>query len=224
MLQDAAEAAIDYLDDQGLIDRTRVGMQGFSITCLHTLHFLTHSSYPLAAATCSDGVDGSYLQRLVFGDLTDEADKRRLLEDQLNGGPPFGDSMKTWMQRAPGFNLHHITAPLQLTALGNPSSLLQEWEPYAGLRLQGKPAELVYIPDAAHVIVKPWERFTSQQGAVDWYRFWLQGYERKEPVKEVGETAADLKGQFDRWRKLRELHEGDLKKIGSAKEASAPGR
>ena len=86
-----------------------------------------------------------------------------------------------------------IITALRITAIGS-LSVLQEWEPYAGMLAQGKPAELVYIPEGSHVLVKPWERLTSQQGAVDWDRFWLQGYEDPDPAK------AD---QYARWRRLR---------------------
>ena len=44
------------------------------------------------------------------------------------------------------------------------------------------------------MLVKPWERLTSQQGVVDWWRFWLQGYEDPDPAK------AD---QYARWHTLR---------------------
>ena len=149
------------------------------------MYFLTHSSYPIAAADLSDGVDYSYVQYLMFrGGADDEG---------MNGGRPWGPAHTQWLERAPGFRLDHVTAPLRITAIGS-SSVLQEWEPYAGMLAQGKPAELVYIPEGSHVLVKPWERLTSQQGAVDWDRFWLQGYEDPDPAK------AD---QYARWRRLR---------------------
>src|SRR5216110_730165 len=97
----------------------------------------------------------------------------------------------------PGFRLDHVTTPLRLTAIG-PHSVLEEWEPYAGLRAQGKPAELAYIPEGEHILVKPWERMTSQQGAVDWYRFWLQDYEDPDPAKAE---------QYARWHKLRAMRD-----------------
>ena len=102
------------------------------------------------------------------------------------------------MERAPGFNLDKIHSPVRLTALTNASSLLTEWEPYAGLVLQGKPAELFFIPEAEHNIERPWERIASQQGTVDWFRFWLQDYE--DPAPEKAE-------QYKRWRELRTLRD-----------------
>jgi len=59
-----------------------------------------------------------------------------------------------------------------------------------------KPVELVYIPDGDHVLVKPWERMTSQQGAVDWLSFWLKGEEDPDPAKAE---------QYKRWHELRKL-------------------
>lgn len=190
-VQDVFEGAIDALDHAGLIDRNRVGLQGFSRTCFYTLYFLTHSSYPIAAADIADGVDYSYFQSLAF---MDKANK-------INGGLPWGASQAAWLERAPGFRLDRVTAPLRLTALGA-GSLLEEWEPYAGLRLQGRPAELVYIPDGSHILVKPWERLTSQQGVVDWWRFWLQGYQDPDSSKT---------DQYTRWRALRAQRDSSLR-------------
>jgi len=180
------EAAIDALDGRGVIDRVKIGLQGFSRTCFYDLYFLTHSSYAVAAADLADGVDYGYLQYLAFFDRFGEPFER------VNGGRPWGPTQAQWLERTSGFRLDQVKAPLRLTAIG-PGGLLEEWEPYAGLLLQGKPAELVYIPAGSHVLVKPWERLTSQQGAVDWFRFWLQGYEDPDSTKTP---------QYTRWRKL----------------------
>ncbi len=202
---EGVEEAIDYLDSLGLIDRTRVGMQGFSRTCYYTLYLLTHSHYPIAAAALTDGVDMSYLQHLVF-EPTQIGSGEIAEYTKMNGGEPFGAALKTWMERAPGFNLDRVTAPLQLTAL-TPRSLLEEWEPYAGLLLQGKPAEMVYIPDGAHVLTRPWERLTSEQGAVDWYRFWLKGEEDPDPAKAE---------QYVRWHALRAARDSSAAKMAAS--------
>jgi dipeptidyl aminopeptidase/acylaminoacyl peptidase len=186
------EGAIDALDQRGLIDRTKVGMQGFSRTSYATLYFLTHSPYPVVAATVADGVDWGYLQYVAFFHNVGHT------AEAINGGRPWGVTQSQWRERAPGFRLDRVTAPLRLTAIGWPGSLLEEWEPYAGLLLQGKPAEMVYIPEGAHILVKPWERLTSQQGVVDWWRFWLQGYEDPDPAKAE---------QYSRWRKLRVMRD-----------------
>jgi hypothetical protein len=63
-----------------------------------------------------------------------------------------------------------------------------------GLRLQSVPTEFVYYPDGDHRLVKPREIFRSQQGNVDWFRFWLKGEEGDDPVQPE---------QYARWRNMR---------------------
>ncbi len=189
------EAAIDHLDSLGLIDRAQVGLIGFSRTCYHVLYALTHSRYRIAAAAITDGVDFSYLQYLVLRDAQSGAGRTLDEYTPVNGGPPFGNNLEVWRERAPGFNLDRITTPLRLEAIG-PGSLLLEWEPYAGLLLQHKPAELFFIPEGEHLLVKPWERLASSGGNADWFRFWLKGEQDADPAKVE---------QYARWRELRKL-------------------
>ncbi len=49
------------------------------------------------------------------------------------------------------------------------------------------------LPNASHVVSMPSDLVQSQQGDVDWFRFWLQGYEDTDPAK------AD---QYRRWESL----------------------
>jgi dipeptidyl aminopeptidase/acylaminoacyl peptidase len=203
----AFESVIDYLDGLGLIDRNRVALQGYSRSCYHELYFLTHSPYPIKAAICTDGIDAGYLSELIF-----DPSAQRLAIDyaDLNGGSPFGATLKTWMELSPGFNLDRVTAPVQLVCLGEAgysvpgAAVLAEWQTFAGLHMLDKPVELLFLPTADHNVMKPWDRFASQQDAVDWFRFWLQGYERTEPVIDAQETTQSLGDQYTRWRKLRE--------------------
>jgi len=58
--------------------------------------------------------------------------------------------------------------------------------------------ELVVLPAGQHVLERPWDRLTSQQGNVDWFCFWLKGEEDPDPAKAE---------QYARWRRLRKLQE-----------------
>ena len=194
---EAIEGAIDQLDSVRLIDRSHVGLIGFSRTCFHVLYALTHSGYRIAAAAISDGVDFGYLQYLLFENVDRETGFTLDEFGGIYGGPPFGKTLDNWRERAPGFNLDRVTAPLRIEAIGLPS-VLEEWEAYAGLLLQHKPVELFVIPEGAHLLVKPWERLASSQGNADWFRFWLKGEEDPDPSK--GE-------QYVRWRELRKLQQ-----------------
>jgi hypothetical protein len=74
--------------------------------------------------------------------------------------------------------------------------VIGNWEWYPKLVMLDRPVDLVYLPDGTHLLVKPWERLTSQQGNVDWFCFWLKGEEDSDPAK------AD---QYVRWRELRNM-------------------
>jgi dipeptidyl aminopeptidase/acylaminoacyl peptidase len=194
-MQEGIEAAVNHLDSLGLVDRRKVGLVGFSRTCYHVQYTLTHADFRFAAAVIADGIDMSYVQYMLFEPAAEKQGTNGY--DVINGGPPFGDALTLWRQRAPGFNMDHIRAPLLVQAIG-PHSLLAEWEAYAGLLLQHKPVEMLYLPGGTHVLEKPWERLASQQGTVDWFRFWLKGQEDPDPAKAE---------QYARWHELRALQQ-----------------
>jgi hypothetical protein len=60
--------------------------------------------------------------------------------------------------------------------------------------MQHKPVDLIYFPEGTHVHERPLERYESQQGNVDWLRFWLQDYEDPDPVKQA---------QYRRWEAMK---------------------
>jgi dipeptidyl aminopeptidase/acylaminoacyl peptidase len=190
------EGAIDYLARRGLINRNRVGLVGFSATCYGVLYTLTHSKYPFAAAIISDGIDGGYFQYMLTANgYSPTADYFEL----VNGGPPFGAGLQSWLQNAPGFNMDKIRAPLRIEAIGN-FSLIASWESLAGLKRLRKPVELIWIRDGVHILQRPSDRLISQQGTVDWLSFWLMPDEHRSVSLE----------HYNRWSELRELQKRDM--------------
>ncbi len=191
----ACEAAIDQLSEEGLVDAARVGIIGFSRSGYWTLEALTKYPRRFAAATIASSDFLGYMQRLLGVDIGDDTLKKESVA--IYGSQPFGDGLKTWLKEAPAFNLDKIVAPVRIE-VHDSQDLLFNWELYAALRLQDKPVDLIYLPDAVHVVVKPLERLASEQGDVDWFRFWLKDEEDPDPAK------AD---QYARWRELRRLNE-----------------
>ncbi|HET8925253.1 MAG TPA: prolyl oligopeptidase family serine peptidase [Candidatus Acidoferrum sp.] len=181
------EGAIDYLDQRGMIDRNRVGINGFSITVLDVSYTLTHSKYSFAAANLVDGIDGGYLQYLLFPGS--DADF-----DQYNGGPPFGEGLKLWLANSSGFNLDKVHTPVRLLALQDREGLLEMWQWFAGLRNLGKPVDFTWVPDADHFVVTPRQKMVAQQGLVDWFCYWLKNEEDPDTSK---------RKQYERWEELR---------------------
>ncbi len=168
------ESAIDQLAREQLIDPSRVGIEGFSRTSWYVETAIEHAPLRYKAAILSDGVDMSYVQDVLIVPGSDEA--RSEMEGPY-GVPPFGQGLAEWIKKATGFNLDKITAPIRIEAHGA-ISLLCEWEMYSILLQQKKPVDLIWMPRGQHVLQQPAERYESQQGAVDWFRFWLQGYRR----------------------------------------------
>jgi hypothetical protein len=77
---------------------------------------------------------------------------------------------------------------------------METTDPDSGLELftlltrQGNPVELYDYPRGSHPLDTPWERISSLQRNVDWFRFWMEGYERRNP---------EDKNQYTRWRDMR---------------------
>jgi len=184
------ESAIDKLARDGLIDRQRVGIIGFSRTSYYVESALIKDPDEFAAATIADGVDESYMQYLLFFSVGSDY---RTEADRIYGAAPFGEGLKKWLDAAPGFHINRIHAPVRIEAIG-PLSVLTEWELYSSLWRQGKPVDFVYIPGGQHILQKPLDRMASQQGDVDWFRFWLENEEDSDPSKAL---------QYRRWREIR---------------------
>jgi dipeptidyl aminopeptidase/acylaminoacyl peptidase len=193
------EGLIDYLDEKGFIDRSFIGLMGFSRAGYAVRYTLTFSKYAIAAAVVVAGNEGGYLEYLAGFSARAGGD----YEGQ-NGAAPYGEGLQSWLKNAPGFNLDKIHTPLRQVSFGE--DILLNWESFVGLKRLGKPVELVWLPDAAHELVKPLERMTAQQGNVDWFCFWLRGEEDPDPSKAE---------QYARWRQLRKLQEENMKKPAS---------
>jgi dipeptidyl aminopeptidase/acylaminoacyl peptidase len=185
------EGAVDHLDAAGLIDRTRVGLIGFSFTAWSVKYALTHPNegYHFAAAAASDGFDGGYFNYIAHGN---SASLNQQFEATA-GGTPYGDGLHAWLREAPGFNIDKVSTPIRMLPL-RAESLLNDWEWFVLLKRMDKPAELVLIEDGTHTLVKPWDRRVASGGNVDWFRFWLLDEVDPTPEKEA---------QYARWRELR---------------------
>jgi dipeptidyl aminopeptidase/acylaminoacyl peptidase len=193
------ESAVRQLSEDGLIDPKRVGAVGFSSTCFNVESTLILKPMLFRAATIADGVDYSYMQYHLFSSPGIAA-----AFEKTNDGKPVGvEGLKKWLMLAPGFRLDEVRTPLRIEGHGE-GSPLSEWEIYSSLQLQGKPVDLVYIPDGLHILQKPLERMASQQGNVDWFRFWLQDYQDPDPLKI---------DQYKRWEHLREMRDADDKAL-----------
>jgi len=196
---DAFETALRQLDRLGLVDPARVGLMGFSRSSWNVDFTITHSHEKWGAAVSADS--GIYNYGTYLGDKN-----LRSGMAAMYGGPPSGDTFKAWLDYAPPFSASKTRTPLLMQYHGKVSMAA---EFYSALVTQGKPVELVLFPEGKHILDLPQERTGSMQGSVDWFRFWLQGYENPSP---------QYAGQNERWRALRAQHERNEKLLAEGKD------
>jgi dipeptidyl aminopeptidase/acylaminoacyl peptidase len=204
---DLVEGAVRYLDKRQMIDPTKVGLIGFSRGGWYTEYALAHSQVNFAAATVTDNMLYSMGQYwyLYSSDM-------RHTEEGMYGGPPYGAGLKSWVDYSISFNLDKIHTPLLMEVMGygrtndDPNrplnNLAVQYEVFTGLSRLERPVELYFYPEEQHQMDHPIARITALQRNVDWYRFWLEGYERP--------NVAD-RSQYRHWEQLRELRSASYK-------------
>lgn len=189
-------SGIRHLAAAGLVDPARVGLIGFSRTVYHVKDALVRHPGEFAAASVFDGSDMSYVQALLTPDRHSDS-------FAIHGGPPFGETLGSWLRGAPNFSFARVETPLLIGARRR-TGLITEWESYALLRLRDRPVELFYFPQASHELQRPSERFALQQNVVDWFAFWLLGQVRSTPIREADENDDELRAKYARWQSYRQ--------------------
>ncbi len=195
------ESAVQHLLQDANVDPSRVGVIGFSRTVSYVMKALVSSKVRFAAASVTDGINVGYVDYMLNVGGPDVFLRD---ENQLVGGAPVGSGMAAWLKNSPEFNSESIWTPLRVVS-GTGSGILDMWEPYARLKLEHRPAEMVVLNTTSHVIAQPSIRLVAQQGNVDWFRFWLQDFVDVDPKKTE---------QYQRWEKLRTMQDGTLPDSG----------
>ena len=201
--EDGVRAAIDTLVAQGRVDPARVGLMGWSATGERVLNLLTFSDTPIRAASLLDGDANTLFSLAVTYGAVDSIWSRK---ERTNEGLPYGGTLDRWVRYDPALHTDCVRAAVRIETYG--PWVLNNWDIYSLLRRQYKPAEMVVIPGGSHALSRPSERMLSLQGNVDWYDFWLQGLERREPLL-ANEDAKALQDQYARWRQMEALQNAD---------------
>lgn len=214
LFYEGVRGAVDALVREGRVDPARIGIIGWSTTGESVLNLVTFSDLPIRAATLADGdANTLFTYSLTYGFF--DATWGHI--ERLNQGGPFGSSRADWLRNDPALNTDCINAALRIESYGD--SLLPNYDVYAQLRRQYRPAEMVLIPGGFHSLGLPSERMISLQGNVDWYRFWLTGEKRREPLL-AGETNASLRAQYDAWDQMAKMKAANDTKPRCSREPS----
>ena len=182
----ALEIILDRLDRRGIVDLKRIGITGLSDGA-DTVDYALFSSNLFAAAAMSGDWSPEYYS------LTTNDAMRGLIRGFLHVGS--GDQVvEKWAPLSIAHRAGSVTAPLLIQV---PDTELVQTAPiYVALKDAGKPVEAYVFPDENHIKWQPQHKLAVAERAIDWFRFWLQDREDKNPTK---------LDQYQRWRQLRAL-------------------
>jgi dipeptidyl aminopeptidase/acylaminoacyl peptidase len=183
----AVEAAVDRLVAEGLVDRTRVGMGGFSFGSEVTTWTAMNSDLLAAASIASTQMEPAY----YWLNGAAGRDNHTVLKRSWGLGAPE-ETPERWRLISPALNAAKIRAPLLMQLPEQEYRL--SFELFARLSTSTTPVDLYVFPEEPHMKTQPRHRLAVYQRNLDWFRFWLQGHVEPDPAK------AD---QNARWRSMQ---------------------
>ncbi|ADU13887.1 alpha/beta hydrolase family protein [Asticcacaulis excentricus] len=161
------EAIIEQLRQEGLVDKERLAILGWSRTGFSVRYALAESVLRFKAVVLSDALAGGYMSWLASQNLG--ADYQNLALE-LNAQTPGGTSgSETFIVSKAA----KVKTPVLLFAFGS-SSLLETWEDYALRKQYGSAVVLKYFPDALHAPRLPAERLAVMNAVVPFVTDTLQ--------------------------------------------------
>ena len=185
------ESGLDALEAQGLIDRSRVAITGWSRAGWQSEQVVAFGRTRFAAASNVDNVEYNLDQYTMFYDRSPDA-----LAKHWGDLRPWGPTAKQWADIAIDWRYDKAQTPRLMEVHGQEwGSLLSFQESLTALRTAKIPVDLFWYPDEAHNLKAPIHRLRSLSTHNDWFRFWLLAYE---------DPAPDKAGQYERWRKMRD--------------------
>jgi len=181
----AVDSVVKLLSAEGRIDRTRVGMGGLSYGSEVTLWTLAHSDVVSAASVSSISVTPTYY---LFNSLRD-AFRSNLRKLWQLGAPE--ETPGRWREISPVYQLDRIRAPILFQM---PEQEYRMALDYALPLARRHQADIYVFPDESHIKFQPRHKLAVYERNVDWFRFWLQGFEDSSP---------DKAGQYRIWRAMK---------------------
>lgn len=182
----AVESAVERLASEGRIDRSKIGMGGLSFGSEVTMWTLIHSDVIAAASMASPTTSPMYY--LLGSNIGDSF--LSLLRANWQLGAP-DETPAQWKQISPTLNLGKIRAPILMQF---PEQEYMHGLDYAIPLMRSHRADLYVFPNEPHNKFQPRHKLAVYARNLDWFRFWLQGYEDPSPAKAV---------QYTRWRTMR---------------------
>lgn len=181
-VQASLSAVINRLEQEGVIDGSRVGLTGLSFGG-ETVMYALFNMKNLTAAVAS-GTEFGPLNSIVAGPTTEELMRQWGLDDWLSD---------RWKVLSVTRNTDKVWAPLLLNVSDH--ELLLALHQHYALKRSGRAVEMFVFPQEYHVKWQPAHRLAIYNRNIDWMNFWLRGVES-------GLVGAP--DQYARWRTMRD--------------------
>ena len=183
----AVESVVDLLASRGDIDRARVGMGGLSLGAEVTI-WTTMNSQVLSAVSVSTPVISPTL--FSYFSLWEDVHFSRMDRYWQLGTPE--KTPERWQRISPSFDIERVSAPvlMQMSEQEYRFSL-----DYVIPMIRAHRADVYVFPHEPHQKFQPRHKLAVYERNLDWFRFWLQGFEDADPTKAA---------QYILWRAMRE--------------------
>jgi len=182
------QSILHKLESDGLIDTTRLGMMGHSLAGFWVQLAISHTDLFKAVEMHNGGTasePGTYWEA--------GRQQSRELQEYYMGGPPYGDTLKNYLEFSMTLNAAKIHTPVLMEY--DAASAGSAMEYYEAMQHYHVPVDFFIYPNDGHVTQRPEHRFVSLQRNLDWFEFWL--LDRENEPQSKGD-------QYARWRTLRE--------------------
>ncbi|WP_238345751.1 Atxe2 family lasso peptide isopeptidase [Luteimonas saliphila] len=195
----AVESVVELLAAEGEVDRTKVGMGGLSFGAETTLWTVIHSDLITVASVATPVISHLYY---LLGSIRGDTWFFSQLQRNWQLGAP-DETPEQWQKISPAMNLDKIKAPVLMQ--------LSEQElffslDYAIPLIRNRRADVYVFPHEPHQKFQPRHKFAVYQRNLDWFRFWLQGFEDNDPRKAE---------QYTHWRTMRSHQCKDAASMGN---------
>lgn len=187
----AVKGVVNLLAKRGRIDPARVGMGGLSYGSEVTMWTLMRSHLLSAASISSPSLTPNWY---LFNSL--RKGFRDVVRKNWQLGSP-DESRQRWATMSPVFNLDKIEAPVLFQMPEQEYLMAVE---YTLPLIRKDRADMYVFPDEPHIKFQPRHKLAAYERNVDWFRFWLQGYEEPNPTKLP---------QYTRWRQMKRAMQAD---------------
>ena len=182
----AVESAVDLLASRGDIDPGRVGMGGLSLGAEVTIWTAMNSQILSAVSVSTPVITPTWD---LFKSLWEDVHfSRRNRFWQLGAQD---ETPERWRLISPSFEPGRVSAPvlMQMSEQEYRSSL-----DYAVALIRANQADVYVFPHEPHQKFQPKHKLAVYERNLDWFRFWLQGFEDDDPRKTE---------QYKHWHTMR---------------------